>query len=180
VAGIGEVALGDQQAIRHGDLAQGFGVVIDLRQPVRRIDHGEHAVAHETRRHEAFFHQRVDDRHRIGQAGCFDHHPGDRRNLALRTSEVKLLQCRDQVALHAAAETAGIEQDHGVVELLDQMMVDADFAELVDQQRGAGHRRVFHQLVQQRRLAGTEEAGQQTHRNPVHGRSAGAGGRGGV
>ena len=47
-----------------------------------------------------------------------------------------------QIAAHRAANAAGAEQNQCVVYLLDQQVVDADFAELVDQHCRASHLRL--------------------------------------
>ena len=46
-------------------------------------------------------------------------------------------------------------------------MIEADLAELVHQHGGAGQRRLAQQMVQQRGLAGAEEAGQHGDRHGV-------------
>ena len=49
----------------------------------------------------------------------------------------------DQVAAHGAAQAAGREQHHAVLDVLDQQMVEADLAELVDDDGGLGQRRIL-------------------------------------
>ena len=66
----------------------------------------------------------------------------------------------DQFAAHRAAEAAVGKLDDAVGGLLDQQMVDRHVAELVDDDRRVGERRVLQQPVEQRRLAGAEKAGQ--------------------
>ena len=57
-------------------------------------------------------------------------------------------------------EATRVEQHGVVVERLDQQVVEPDLAELVDQHGGARQGRVAEQVVQQRGLAGTQEAGE--------------------
>ena len=78
----GKVALGDQQPVRHGDLAHGLPVFVELFEGVGGGDRRDDAVALVAGRDEPFLGQGGDHRNRIGQAGGFDHHPGDRRDLA--------------------------------------------------------------------------------------------------
>ena len=66
----------------------------------------------------------------------------------------------DQIAAQRAAQAAALQQHHVVVDGLDQQMVEADLAELVDDDGGVGERRILQQAVEQRGLAGAEEAGQ--------------------
>ena len=63
------------------------------------------------------------------------------------------------------------EQDHVVLDRLDEKMVEPDLAELVDDDDRVGERRVLEQAVQQRRLARAEEAGEDGERD---GRGRGA------
>ena len=71
----------------------------------------------------------------------------------------------DQVAAHGTAQAAALQQNHVVVDGLHQEMVEADLAELVDDHRGVGERRVAHQRVEQRCFPGAEEAGQDGERD---------------
>ena len=52
---------------------------------------------------------------------------------------------------------------------LDQEMVDADLAELVDDDRGRGHLGLLQHVVQDGGLAAAEKAGQQGHRDQRRG-----------
>ncbi len=63
-----------------------------------------------------------------------------------------------QLAADGAAEAAGLQQHHGVVDALQQMMIEADLAELVDQHCRVAERRIGEQALQQGRLAGAEKA----------------------
>jgi hypothetical protein len=58
------------------------------------------------------------------------------------------LMVRHQVAAHRAAQAARVQRHHAfVVGLLDQQMVEADLAELVDDDGGVGQFRPAQQLV---------------------------------
>src|SRR5262249_2240810 len=70
-----------------------------------------------------------------------------------------------------AADAAGAHQDGLAVDPLDQVMIDADLAELVDQDSAVGITGVGQHVAKQRRLARAEEAGDEVDRNSVrHGR----------
>ena len=83
------------------------------------------------------------------------------------------LQRLDEVAAQRAAQAARRQQHDVVVDLLDQEMIEADLAELVDDHRGVGERGIAQQAVEQRRLAGAEEAGQDGERKRWARRSCG-------
>ena len=86
----------------------------------------------------------------------------------------------DQVVVRGAADAAVVELDHVVGAGDDQVVVDADVAELVHQDGGADALAVREDVVDQGGLAAAEEASNQRYRQPV---SGGAGwraeGRGG-
>src|SRR3546814_10991235 len=89
-----------------------------------------------------------------------DHDAVEGGHLALGAALVQRLQRVEQVAAHGAAETAGIQQDRILVDALDQRVVEADLAELVDDHRHPVHSRVRQQRLQQGGLPTAEEAGQ--------------------
>ena len=80
----------------------------------------------------------------------------------------------DEVAPDRAAEAAGREQDHAVLDRLDEQVVEADLAELVDDHDRVGERRIAQEPVEQRRLAGAEEAGEHGQRDRRAAARAGA------
>ena len=71
----------------------------------------------------------------------------------------------DEIAAQGAAQAAALQQHHAVVDRFDQQMIETDLAELVDDHGGLGERRVAQQPVEQRGLAGAEEAGEHAQRN---------------
>jgi len=48
------------------------------------------------------------------------------------------------------AQAARLQQHHGVVDALQEMVIEPDLAELVDQHRGVGERRMAEQALQKR------------------------------
>jgi hypothetical protein len=109
-------------------------------------------------------HQGAQDRLRIREAAGLDQHvaqrsPADVAALAERT------QCFDQIAAHGTAHASVGEQHRVLARLRDEVVVDADRAELVDDHRGTGKIRQAQQRVDQRRLAAAKEAGEHRHRH---------------
>ena len=80
----------------------------------------------------------------------------------------------DQIAADGAAQAAGGHLDDILVGAFDQQMIDAGVAELVDDDGGIGEEGILQQLVQQGRLSGAEEAGQDGDGDGcvIHGRVA--------
>ena len=174
--GRGQVALGKQQPVGHCHLAHGLVVSAELIERMGDIDRRHHAVEPVALGQEGLGHQGVDHRRRVGQAGGLDQHPAQALELAPQRAHEEPLERSHEVSLHAAADAAGIEHDQTLVDLFHQMVVDADRAELVDQHRAAVHLRLAQQVVEQGGLAGTEEAGEQGHRDATVGIGGGRGG----
>ena len=64
-----------------------------------------------------------------------------------------------------AAEASGVEKHDVVGRLRDHHVVEPDLAELVHHHRRVGEGRVLERLVEQRRLAAAEEAGEKEERS---------------
>ena len=71
----------------------------------------------------------------------------------------------DQIAAQRAAQAAGIERNDFAFHRLEQQMVEADLAPFVDDHQRIGERRAAQQMVDQARLAGAEEAGDDVERD---------------
>ena len=94
-------------------------------------------------------------RRRVGQAGGLD---DDGVELALAPHQA--LDDADQVAAHGAADAAVVHLEHFLVGADDQLVVDADLAELVDDHGVFLAVRLGQDAVEQGGLAGAEIAGQ--------------------
>ena len=82
---------------------------------------------------------------------------------------MKTQQRVGDLAAHCAADAARFHQDDIVVDPVEKVMVEPDLAELVDGDRGAGHGRIGQKALQERRLARTEEAGEEVDRRGTRG-----------
>jgi hypothetical protein len=70
------------------------------------------------------------------------------------------LQGLRQVGADFAAQAAGLEFDEAVLARFDQLVVEADLAELVDDDGRARKSALAQQMTEDRRLAAAEEAGE--------------------
>ena len=86
---------------------------------------------HVTRGDQRIGHQCAQDWRRIGEAGCPDDHSCDQWHVAAHPSQEQGPQRLHEFALHGAAEAAGAERDHVVMQCLDQQVIEADLAELM-------------------------------------------------
>ena len=108
-------------------------------------------------------------RRRIGQAGRLDHRAGEIGHPPLDPVDEQIGQRVDDVAAHRAAQAAAVQQYDILGRAFDQQVVEADLAELVDDDRGRRHAGLLQHVVQQRRLAAAEKPGQHRHRNARQG-----------
>ena len=99
----------------------------------------------------------------IGEARGLDHHPLEAGDPALGAQGMEVEQRVGDFAPDRAAQAPRFEQDHRIIDTIEEMMVEADLAELVDQHGRVGEAVVGQHALQQRRLAGTEKPGQQVH-----------------
>ncbi|MCY1225695.1 hypothetical protein D9M72_378990 [compost metagenome] len=119
---------------------------IDQRNDRVELGLGAHVIVHE---------EGLGDRHRIGKAGRLD---DDRVEAAGAAHQA--LDHADQVAAHGAADAAVVHLVDFLVGFHDQVVVDADLAELVDDDRVFATMVLAEDAVQKRRLAGAEIAGE--------------------
>ena len=102
----------------------------------------------------------MEDGGRIGEAGGLDDDPPEEGDLLGRAALIEAAQARHQIAADGAAEAAAGEQHHVLARRFHQQMIEADLAELVDDDGRLAEIRMAQQLAQQGRLAAAEEAGQ--------------------
>ena len=157
---IGKIGLGEHDAVGDGGLLHSLDMAIERGLAVDGIDQRDDAIEPESLHQRWMRHDRLQHWCGVGKTGGFDHDtgkPGDTTGLQ-PVDEVG--QCVDEIATHGAAEAAVGKLDDAVRGLLDQQVVDRHLAELVDDDRRVGQRRILEQPVEQRRLAGTEKAGE--------------------
>ena len=121
---------------------------------MHRVDQRHHAVEPEAEAEIGVARQQGQDRRRIGEPGRFDDDAADLGDAAIVEAAQQVLESDDQVAAHRAADAAGGQRDDVVLGPLDEKMVEADLAELVDDHRGLGEGVVLEETVEERRLAG--------------------------
>ncbi len=165
-----QVGLGQQQAIGDGGLFHGLDLPVEGGVAGRGIDGRDHAIQTVGRVEGEVGHQRVQDRRRIGEPRRLDQHPVERRDGSAQLAGGQAAQRVDQVAANGAAQASALQQDHVLGGTLDQFVIEADLAELVDHDDGARELGPGQELVEDRRLAAAEKPGQQGHR---HERAAG-------
>ena len=141
-------------------------LAVERGRAVDRIDGRNHAAEHETPRDCGIGHQRLQDRRRIREPARLNHDAFERGNLAPVAAAEQLSERLREIAAQLAAQTAGRELDKTVVARLDELVIEADLAELVDDDGGARERGLAQQMAEQRRLAAAEEAGE--HRDRDH------------
>ena len=146
----------------------------DLLETMRGRHGRNHAIAPESLGNKRFLVDAHDDRCRIGETGGLDDHARDWRNFMLQAAHEQIFECPQQIATHGTADATRIEHHEGVIDFLDQQVIDTHFAELVDQHGSPLHLGLLQQMIKQRCLSGAKKAGQYGYRNAavfVHGSS---------
>jgi len=154
----GNIRLAQQQRVGKGDLASCLRMAVQRRFGVQHVDDRDHAVDHVKLGHIAVGHQRMQDRRGIGEAGGLDQHSviGDVAGLA---ASVQIEQRCHEVAAYGAAETASRQCEQRFVAACDQLVIEADLAEFIDDDRGAGKGGIAQDARDQRGLATAEKSG---------------------
>src|SRR6185369_17578708 len=101
----------------------------------------------------------------IGKAGRLDDHAVERFYVAPVAASEQIAHRVDEIAANGAAQAARRHRDDVVVGTLDQQVIKADLAELVDDHRGIGEHRVLDEEIEERGLAGTEKSGEDGDRS---------------
>ena len=161
---IDEVGLAQHDAVGHRGLLDGFEMRVERGGAIHRVDHRDDAVEPVAHRQIGMGHCGLQHGRRIGEAGRFQHHAAETHAAVVEIAQ-KLLQRIDEVAAQRAAQAAALQQHDAVPDLADQQMIEADFAEFIDDDGGLGERRVSDQAIEQRCLAGAKKAGQHGQRN---------------
>ena len=160
-----EIALGEADAVGERRLPLRFAVRGERRLAVDRVDERRHPGDAEARRQPRVGGEREQDRRRIGEAGRLQDDARERRDRPGVAPVEQVVEPVDQVAAQRAAQAAGIERNDFALDRLEQQMVEADLAPFVDDHQRIGERRALEQAVDQARLAGAEEAGDDVQRD---------------
>jgi hypothetical protein len=160
-----EVGLRDDDLLRDGGLAHRLLVHVEGRGPVHGVDDGDDAFEGVPQREIGVVEHGVQDGRRVGKPRGLDDHAPERGDAAVVAPAQEVLEGRDEVAAHGAAQAPGGQKNHAVLDGLDKEVVEADLAELVDDHDRVGERRVTQESVQERRLAGAQKARQHRERD---------------
>ena len=150
-----QVGLVEQDHVGEGDLVLRLGRILEPVLEPLGVGHGHHRVEPGAAADVLVDEEGLRHRRRIGEAGGLD---DDGVELALAAHQA--LDDADQVAAHGAADAAVVHLEHFLVGADDQLVVDADLAELVDDHGVFLAVRLGQDAVEQGGLAGAEIAGQ--------------------
>ena len=150
-----QVGLVEQNDVGKGDLVLGLGRVLEpVLQPLG-VGDGHHRIEFGLGADLLVHEEGLRHRRRVGQARRLD---DDGVELAL--SPHQPVDDAHQVAAHGAADAAVVHLEHFLVGVDHQLVVDADFAEFVDDDGVFLAVRLGQNAVEQRGLAGAEIAGE--------------------
>mmetsp|Transcript_9869 Transcript_9869/g.26259 ORF Transcript_9869/g.26259 Transcript_9869/m.26259 type:complete len:204 (-) Transcript_9869:277-888(-) len=163
-----QVDLVHQYLVGKRDLRDGlvdlvvFALLLDVFLDVLAIDEADDAVDAEVVGDDRVLRERRDDGRWVGEACGLDQH-----EVKVLLAVLELRERLHQVAAHRAARAAVVERDHllrHLEVLLDERLVDAHGAKLIlDHADFHAVIRAVEDVVDERGLACTEEAGQHRH-----------------
>jgi len=162
-----EIRLGKEDAVGEADLRSRFIVLVERLLAVLRIDHGYHCVEEELVVDLLVHEERLRHGPRICQSGGLDDHAIE-LELPLPALLAEVAEDAHEVAAHGAAQATVVHLDDLLLLVLHQdVVVDAGLAELVLDDGDLLAVLLGENPVQQRRLARTEEAGEDRDGNEV-------------
>ncbi len=155
-----DIGFGDDEPVGDCGLAARFLVPVERPHAVHGIDGGDEAVECEGAGRVRIGHERVEDRRRLGQPGRLDDNLAKRCDVAAGAAAAQVVQGFQEIAARGAAQAAIADEDRLLARALDQEMVDADGAELVDDDGGFRKRRQLEEPVEEGGLAAAEKPGE--------------------
>ncbi len=154
-AGDDQIDLVEQDDVGEGDLVLGFRRVLEpVRQPFG-VGDGDDGVEPRVLLHVGVDEKGLRDRGGIGEAGGFD-----QNGVELALAAHQALDDADEVAAHGAADAAVVHFENFFVGVHDEIVVDADFAEFIDDHREFLAVILGEDAVEQSGLARAEIAGE--------------------
>ncbi len=137
---VDEIGLAQHDAIGDRDLLHRFHVRVERGVAVHRVDHGDHAVEPVAHHQIGVRHRGLQHRRGIGEAGRLQDHAAERCAAVVEIAQ-QLLQRIDEVAAQVQHRQPLCSSTTPSLIALDQQVVEADLAELVDDDGGLGERR---------------------------------------
>ena len=159
-----EVRLGEDQPIRQGHLLHRLRVAVELHRAVERVHHRHHRSGAVVVAEHRVGGQGVDDGGRVREPRRLDHHPVVARRLAPLPPPVEIEEGASEVVPHRAAHAPVVEEHHAPGHRLEQVVVEADLAELVHEHRRRGEAGRGEEAAEKGGLAAPEEAGHHVDR----------------
>jgi hypothetical protein len=146
--------------IGESDLLSRLVAVLQPGSEVLGVNHRDDAVELCFRAHFLVDKEGLCHRRRVREARGLDQNAIE---LALALQQVA--DDADQIAAHGAANASVVHFEHFLVGVHDQLVVDADLAELVDDHRVSAAVLFGKHAVEERRFPGAEIAGQHRYRD---------------
>ena len=150
-----EIGLVEQDDVGEADLLLRLRAVLEAAEQMLGVGDGDDRVELGLGLDVVVHEERLRHRRRIGEAGGLDQDAVE----AARPLH-QPLDDADEVAAHGAADAAVVHLEDFLVGLDDEVVVDADLAELVDDDRVLLAVVLGEDAVEERRLAGAEVAGE--------------------
>ena len=150
-----EIGLVENDHIGKGDLVLGFGRVLQAVAQPFRVGNRHHGIETRTRLHIVVNEEGLRDRCRVRETGRLH---DDRVELAAPFHQT--LDDADEIAANGAADATVVHLEHFLIGAHDEVVVDANLAEFVHDNRELKPVLLAQDTIEQGRLAGTQIAGE--------------------
>ena len=124
-------------------------MLVKLPTCISGINNGNHTIQAEAGDQERVRHHGVQNRRRVGKAGCFNDHAVERRDDVFFALDHQTFQRIQQVASDRAAKASAVQQHGFFVNTFNQGVVNSDLTELIHDDRHTVHAGVADQLSKQ-------------------------------
>ncbi len=150
-----QIDLVEQDDVGEGDLVFRFRRVLEAGGQPFGVGDGDNRIESRILRHVGVDEKGLGDRGGIGEAGGFD-----QNGIELALAAHQAFDDADEVSAHGAADAAVVHFENFFVGVHDQIVVDADFAEFIDDHREFPAVILGENAVEQSGLARAEIAGE--------------------
>ncbi len=162
-----QVGFGNEDQIGLGYLRHRFLKAFDMDAPKDSVNQRDHAFQGTSVDNGIVGQDAVGDRCGIRQAGGFNQNARKRWQLSVADLGEQVADGIDQVAPDGTADASVFQQQRVFERRFNQHVIEADFAEFVDNQRRIPHSLLLNQIVDERGFAAAEKAGHHGNRNAV-------------
>ena len=162
---IRKVCLGQQNAVCQCNLFDCFRFAFERLWASDAVDRGHDLRQREIGDGDIIDQQALDNWCWIRKATRFNEHAGKWWHCAGNASGQKVIERRDEITAHFAAQTAGLQHHQIFIARFDELVIQTNVAELIDDDSRVGKPGLAQQACKYCRLSAAEKTGEDAERD---------------